>query len=287
MVYSNMAAPMRSLASVIRSNGIRKTAKPLCLCPIPGRPFATKVEAMTDVERPAAPWRLFAATCVERFPVVTQERSDIEEQYWRFVQQLELQQSALSDHEVRLAMEADKLRSGILDDDDLESLSGQDLEEQYEKRFNTFVVASRRTEADELGDRSTHQRRLTDKLVLLFRQQVAADAPVTWCLPQAEWMPGESLRQTAERALITAAGDDLNAKFLGNAPAGFYKYKFPSNVRTENSVGGKIFFFKAFLQGGDVRATKNGSYVWVTKGEMQEYLKPNYLKEINKFMFDL
>uniref|UniRef100_A0A8C4QEG7 Large ribosomal subunit protein mL46 n=1 Tax=Eptatretus burgeri TaxID=7764 RepID=A0A8C4QEG7_EPTBU len=266
MGYPNMAAPIRSVASVLR-----KSTRRLSLNPFASRQLATNVEALADLERPAAPWRLFAAACVERLPVVSQERSDIEDRYWRFVQQLELQQSVLSDHEVRLAMEAQKLRSGILeDDDDLETLSGLDVEEQYEKKFNSFVTAPRRTEADELGDRSTHQRCLPDKLVLLFREQLAADAPLTWCLPQAEWMPGESLRQTAERALITAAGDNLEAKFLGNAPAGFYKYKFPSNVRTENSIGGKIFFFKAILHGGDVLSSKDGSYVWVTKVKWQD-----------------
>ena len=135
-----MAAPIRSVASVIR-----KPMRRLCLNPFASRQLATKVEALTDLERPAAPWRLFAAACVERLPVVTQERSDIEERYWRFVQQLELQQSVLSDHEVRLAMEAQKLRSGILEDDDLETLSGLDVEEQYDKKFNSFVTASRRT----------------------------------------------------------------------------------------------------------------------------------------------
>uniref|UniRef100_A0A8C4QEF5 Mitochondrial ribosomal protein L46 n=1 Tax=Eptatretus burgeri TaxID=7764 RepID=A0A8C4QEF5_EPTBU len=236
MGYPNMAAPIRSVASVLR-----KSTRRLSLNPFASRQLATNVEALADLERPAAPWRLFAAACVERLPVV------------------------------RLAMEAQKLRSGILeDDDDLETLSGLDVEEQYEKKFNSFVTAPRRTEADELGDRSTHQRCLPDKLVLLFREQLAADAPLTWCLPQAEWMPGESLRQTAERALITAAGDNLEAKFLGNAPAGFYKYKFPSNVRTENSIGGKIFFFKAILHGGDVLSSKDGSYVWVTKVKWQD-----------------
>lgn len=84
------------------------------------------------------------------------------------------------------------------------------------------------------------------------------------------------------------AGDHVEAKVLGNAPYGIYKYKFPRAIRTEDNVGAKVFFFKAFLQSSDLaQAEKKGNHLWVTKDELGDYLKPEYLKKVNQFLLDL
>lgn len=84
------------------------------------------------------------------------------------------------------------------------------------------------------------------------------------------------------------AGDHVQAKILGNAPSGIYKYKFPRAIRTEDNLGAKVFFFKAFLQSGDLSQTElRKDYLWVTKDELGDYLKPEYLKKVNGFLLDL
>lgn len=84
------------------------------------------------------------------------------------------------------------------------------------------------------------------------------------------------------------AGDRIQAKVLGNAPYGIYKYKFPRAIRTENNVGAKVFFFKAFLQSSDLsQAELKADYLWVTKKELGDYLKSEYLKKVNRFLLDL
>lgn len=82
-------------------------------------------------------------------------------------------------------------------------------------------------------------------------------------------------------------GDHIQAKILGNAPYGIYKYKFPRAIRTEDNVGAKVFFYKAFLQSSDLsQAELKKDYLWVTKDELGAYLKPEYLKKVNRFLLD-
>ena len=54
--------------------------------------------------------------------------------------------------------------------------------------------------------------------------------------------------QTAERVLQEKCGSEIKARFLGNAPVGFYKYKFASPGE-DNTVGAKVrvIFFVCFI----------------------------------------
>ena len=82
--------------------------------------------------------------------------------------------------------------------------------------------------------------------------------------------------------------NNLEAKFLGNAPCGHYKFKFPQALRTESSLGAKVFFFKALLLTGDFSQTsKKDHHVWVCKEELGDYLKPKYLTQVRRFLLDL
>lgn len=49
------------------------------------------------------------------------------------------------------------------------------------------------------------ERCLADSLILLAEQQVGDEK--LWLLPQTEWQEGETLRQTAERALASLPGN--------------------------------------------------------------------------------
>ena len=47
--------------------------------------------------------------------------------------------------------------------------------------------------------------------------------------------------QAAERVLVSACGDGVEARFLGNAPCGFFKYKYNNkDPSPEQPVGAKV-----------------------------------------------
>ncbi|XP_067411763.1 large ribosomal subunit protein mL46 [Emydura macquarii macquarii] len=241
---------------------------------------------------PAAPrWRLLGALCLQRPPSVTQALEPEQEEMARLVQQIEVEKSHLSDHEIRHLEEIAQLQKRKDNISEEEASSGQavlliqDQEDAWEQKFKQFKVAPRITDADQRNDRTSLNRKLDRNLVLLVKEKVGNQE--LWLLPQAEWQAGETLRSTAERVLSTLSGNHIQAKFLGNAPCGFYKYKFPRALRTENGVGTKVFFFKALLQSGDLpQAERRGDYVWVSKGELGDYLKPDYLKKVTRFLMD-
>ncbi|KAM5206966.1 large ribosomal subunit protein mL46 [Hipposideros larvatus] len=237
-----------------------------------------------------SPWHLLGALCLQRPPLVSKPLTPLQEEMAALLQQIEIERSLYSDHELRALDEAQRLakrKTDLYDEEDDEKniLLVQDLEDMWEQKFLEFKPGARITEADKKNDRTSLHRKLDRNLVLLVKEKLG-DKEV-WLLPQAEWQPGETLRGTAERTLATLSENNMEAKFLGNAPCGHYKFKFPQAVRTESSLGAKIFFFKALLLTGDFsQAGKKGHHVWVSKEELGDYLKPRYLAQVRRFLLD-
>ncbi|KFW02233.1 PREDICTED: 39S ribosomal protein L46, mitochondrial, partial [Fulmarus glacialis] len=200
---------------------------------------------------------------------------------------IELEKSHYSDHEIRKLQEEEQLRrrkESTYDDDEAPGktvIMAQDLEDKWEQKLLQFEAAPRITDADKNNNRTSLNRKLDSNLMLLVKQKMGN---------QELWLPsqGETLRSAAGGAMATFLGDHIQAKILGNAPYGIYKYKFPRAIRTENNVGAKVFFFKAFLQSSDLsQAELKEDYLWVTKDELGDYLKSEYLKKVNRFLLDL
>ncbi|NWV76133.1 RM46 protein, partial [Dasyornis broadbenti] len=237
------------------------------------------------------PWRLFGAMCLLRLPRITQPLEKEEEEMAAFMEQIELEKSHYSDHEIRKLEEEEQLKrrkESLYDEDETSGktvIMAQDLEEKWEQKFLRFKAAPRITDADKSNNRTSLNRKLDSNLMLLVKQKIGNQE--LWLLPQVEWQPGETLRNTAERAMATFLGDHIQAKILGNAPYGIYKYKFPRAIRTEDNVGAKVFFFKALLQCNDLSQAKlQADYLWVTKKELGDYLKSEYMKKVNRFLLD-
>ncbi|XP_053318373.1 39S ribosomal protein L46, mitochondrial [Spea bombifrons] len=240
----------------------------------------------------ASPWRLHGAVCLRRPAVVSQSKSPIQQEVAELLQQVELEGSLYADHELRLMEDRERLRrkqSNTYDSDDEEEdkeiVLTQDLEDMWEQKSKQIKTAPRVTEADKKNDKSSLNRKLDSNLVLLVKEKISNEE--VWMFPQMEWQIGETMRQTAERALSTLSEDHIKAHFLGNAPCGFYKYKFPKSIRTEDTMGAKVFFFKALLKSGDLPPKKKKEYVWVSKDELKDYLKPAYLSEAQRFIIEL
>ncbi|XP_029430158.1 39S ribosomal protein L46, mitochondrial [Rhinatrema bivittatum] len=280
-----MSAPLRRLLScaVMR----RRWFPVLSVAASASRRFAGEAESRRS------PWRLLAAVCLQRSAAVSKAKTPIQEEMAELLGQMELEKSLYSDHEVRLKEDKAWLQRKQSENYDSDEEDGaqdivmaEDLEDIWEQKFKLFQTAPRITDADKKNDRTSLSRKLDSNLVLLVKEKIGNEE--VWLLPQVDWQSGETMRQTAERALFALSGDHMQAKILGNAPCGFYKYKFPKAVRTEDSVGAKVFFFKAFLQSGDLsRAKRKGEHVWVSKDELVDYLKPAYLTQVNQFLMGL
>lgn len=135
-----------------------------------------------------------------------------------------------------------------MDLDAVSKQTAQDLKDAWKDEVSKFQLASRTTKADTENDITSVKRKLADTLVLLAEQKLGKDK--LFLLPQGKRLANETLRQTAERVLQETCGKSLNVRFYGNAPIGFYKYKYPKGQRSETSVGAKVFFFRATYQNG-------------------------------------
>ncbi|KAM8876132.1 large ribosomal subunit protein mL46 [Synchiropus picturatus] len=240
-----------------------------------------------------SPWSLAAAVCVQRLAVVSADSSGVEQEFEGLMQQMELERSLLSDHELRLLEDAERLRRKQSDDYDPEEddrtkeqdiVLTQDLEDAWEQKMRSFQPEAR-VQAHVDQDLSSPRRCLAQSLVLLTRRHV--EGQDQWLLPQTRWQEGETLRQTAQRALAELPGADLKATFLGNAPCGVYKSKLPRALRTDTFLGVKVFFFKAYLSDGGAAVTSDPSRLWLRKGELERFLRPEYQAKVDRFLLDL
>ncbi|XP_035969322.2 large ribosomal subunit protein mL46 isoform X2 [Halichoerus grypus] len=168
-----------------------------------------------------SPWRLLGAVCLQRPPLVSKPLTPLQEEMAALLQQIEVERSMYSDHELRALDEAQRLakkKADLYDEEEDEQniLLVQDMEDVWEQKFLQFKPGARITEADKKNDRTSLHRKLDRNLVLLVKEKLG-DQDV-WMLPQAEWQPGETLRGTAERTLAALSAPGLRPPPCREAP---------------------------------------------------------------------
>ncbi|KAM8710320.1 hypothetical protein ACLKA7_017019 [Drosophila subpalustris] len=236
-------------------------------------------------------WDLYAGVLVERLPVVSKTLSPLERQFQDMLSHIEYENSLKSDHELKherdlVQMELIKQGKVQVDlDESAAKQTAQDLKDAYIEELKKFEVAPRTTADDAANKTTSTDRCLEDTLYLLVQQKLGQQQHLI--LPQGRRQEGESMRQTAERVLREQCGNDLQVLFYGNAPVGFHKYKYPSSQRAE-SVGAKVFFFRASLRAGNVQGAKDTpavQYEWLPKEALGQKLKnAAYADSIKKFL---
>uniref|UniRef100_G3MQ79 Large ribosomal subunit protein mL46 n=1 Tax=Amblyomma maculatum TaxID=34609 RepID=G3MQ79_AMBMU len=236
----------------------------------------------------ASVWDLVGAVALERKPIVTPELNALEKQYLEILRTIEVEGSLLSDHELQLIEEKQKKTGDTDEAVAIKVRTAQDIEEDWFKRAQEFKPAPRITEADAKGDTRTTQRLLDQPLLLVVNQQLGKGH--RWILPQAVHAEGETLRQTAERALTEVCGPALEAFFLGYAPAGYYSYYYPPEFQKDGIQGAKVFFFKAQLRNGalsvaDLKKLKKADdFSWLSYKELGSKMLPRYHKAVRAFL---
>lgn len=237
-------------------------------------------------------WDILCGLCLERKPTILREMNAIERKFAQILSDIEYENSKKSEHEIRAegdARRADMLKSGSqLDAKELDKSIGQtayEFEDLSKKEAESFVPAARITEADKLNDVHSTDRKLDKHLTFIVNEQVGSSN--VWMLPHAPVGKGETLRQAAERILREKCGHNLRARFYGNAPFGFYKYRYPLSVRqSTDSVGAKIFFMKAQYTQGTVDKEKAPEFNWATRTELSDKFVSSYDKAVQSFLIE-
>lgn len=235
-------------------------------------------------------WDLASSVCLERKPILTTEFNGIESKYSKVLNKVEYEMSFKCDHEIRLLKDklyAEELKKSdsFINVDQVNVQTGQEFEDLSENELKAFTFADRKTEDDVKNNVGSTNRKLSNSLLLLIKQNLGKSS--NWVLPLGLRQEGETMRQAAERVLEETCGTNLQTKFLGNAPVGFYKYRYPISANCQQSIGMKIFFFKAQLLSGNVSKEVCSNFQWLSQQELaSNILQGDYLRNIKMFLLD-
>ncbi|XP_043510201.1 39S ribosomal protein L46, mitochondrial isoform X2 [Frieseomelitta varia] len=228
----------------------------------------TLSEQNTDIDIDVVEkWDLLSAVCLERHPVITKSMLDIETRFHDMLQQVELENSMISDFEMQ--KQNNKNRKTI-----------QDLEDSWKEEFTNFKFAERISKNEEDNAVVSLRRKLDKNLVLLVEQKIGDSN--FWIPPQSIRKHRETMIQTAHRTIQELCGNNIKVKFYGNAPIGFYQYKYPKNLQERGQNGAKIFYFLAKYISGDI--SSDIKHCWLDREELKKNLHPNLHKSLVKFL---
>ncbi|KAI4487946.1 hypothetical protein M0802_011650 [Mischocyttarus mexicanus] len=229
-------------------------------------------------------WDLLTAVCLERHPIITKPMNELELNYYNLLKKIEYENSMKSDFELQMEKEklqkeqASDMKAKDMDVVSLQTL--QEFEDICQEELKNFQFAPKVTEYDKSNDKSSIQHKLDRTLVLLVEQNINGDA--SWIPPQGIRREGETMRQTAERILQEFCGTELMVKFYGNAPIGFYKYKYLEPNKESGKHGAKVFYYLARYINGSV--ANDLKYKWLDKTELKKTVPPKCYQQICNFL---
>jgi len=146
-----------------------------------------------------------------------------------------------------------------------------------EREEAVVKVGDRITKADKENDRKSLRRKLDEQLFFIVKKNRSDHA---WQFPQVP-LPMDvtnetkQLRDFASEGALAASGSTAQIYMVGNAPAGFYSYPFPSPTQKSlDTYGAKLFFYRGYyVQGHISRPSRYVDHAWVTKSELKEYIQ--------------
>jgi len=205
---------------------------------------ASSAAAPGTSQLPESSWQLAAAVCLERLPVITPTLTPFQQKIQSYYDQLDLELSLKSDHELRHIADLEKEEKRKASGAKLEAgvRTALDDEDAWEAEHAAFTApTSRSTPSDNESDLN----RALDRPLHLLVNRAYEGGLVKWELPQIQ--------------------------FLGNAPWSFYKHYYSKAVQQKvGHAGEKVFIFKAFYQGGDLALNNKlcKGYKWLLREEL-------------------
>ena len=224
--------------------------------------IATQRDRNAALERAASDmklgWRTIAASVLHRYPTVTPDSPEWEQDMLNLQDEIEAQKR---DHFMSQVMST-------------ESQLIPDSNPSYDEILATlpFEPAPRVTKADHDNDRHSLDRKLPESLFLVVKRNRSNNS---WQFPQGKLLDTEdNLRSAAERVLDRAVGK-TKRYFISNAPIGHFCYAYPPEMQQQRKqFGAKVFFYRAQLITGSVKLETRlyTDYAWVARSELAEYL---------------
>ena len=167
----------------------------------------------------------------------------------------------------------------------LQRLADDDVE-YWTREAKGFVPASRKTKEDEINDVKSLNRALDRSLFLIIQDKDNKDS---WTLPKMINSNGESLRETAEKALQTFCGENFKAQVIGNAPFIYYNLKYSLEQKeTEGVHGEKVFIFKAYFQEGIPETDSSKQcldFKWLKREELLDTVENRLKTPLNTILY--
>ncbi|XP_003742351.1 39S ribosomal protein L46, mitochondrial [Galendromus occidentalis] len=228
-------------------------------------------------------WQLIGSAVLERKAVTVKKFSALEKVYYDILSQTEDENSLLSDFELRARAEKKSREKKKEGSAQVKIQLAEDLLADWKQEAERIKAKLSYTP---VTDVRSHERCLDQPVTLLVKQKIGNDS--LWCFPESAHKRGETLRQTAERAISEAVGDKLQYVTLGNAPCAAYSYKYPKQVQESTGFhGAKIFFFRARYQKGDLVCNKKivEDHMWATFDEVMENLPAKMAKAVRPSFF--
>ncbi|CCH58363.1 hypothetical protein TBLA_0A05700 [Henningerozyma blattae CBS 6284] len=147
----------------------------------------------------------------------------------------------------------------------------EDINESLEKISRPVVPNPRTTKADETGDLTSLERKLSRTLYLLLKNKTGE-----WEFPTFQLKEDDALLHlNAETGLRTLGGKNINTWTVSKTPVAAY----------ENNNGSDItFFIKSHILGGKFDLQENDTYsnfAWLTKDEVKNHIKTDYFNKVD------
>lgn len=158
---------------------------------------------------------------------------------------------------------------------------------QDEIRAESFTPAPLTTPADEAGDTKSLSRALAKRLYLVVRRTPGGG----WAFPQRLTGDGETMRQSAEKALRAVLGPAPSVHFYGNAPCSHLAHVYPPAYQDKHDVYGvKVFFYRSQLiystpPTGRMAIRQAADHAWLTDAELPAYVSAEYHAAVTPFLF--
>lgn len=266
------------LRRVLSSSGtLNPESRNICHTP-------SKCKNITGIDQTGRKWHIYSAVCVERHPVVQAKMTEMEKRVFDLFNQIDVENSRKSDHELRLETEAlgtnknvkGKVSQMHAQKDTSDGLRAIELEDIWRAEWENFEFPPT---YDDTDFRSL-DRKLDRNLVLLIQQQFGKTK--IFLPPQVTRNPDESMRDTAERCLKTLCGPHFKARIYGNAPFGYVQYSYPRRFRENGYHGAKVFYFLAKYLKGNI--PEQARFQWVDREELGYALPNKMSKRIFRFL---